>query len=78
MQQTPRNQTKSRCVNANKGQNISVTAQLPYFKKKNNLTTTQRNNYFQLFDINCRYHFLVKSFNLYALLVSEYNLNFVA
>ena len=30
------------------------------------------NNYFELFDIDCRYHFFVKSFNHYGLLVNRF------
>ena len=40
-------------VNANKAQNIPVTKYLFFFKKKK----INWNNYFELFDINCRYHF---------------------
>ena len=44
-----------------------------------NSTTTHRNNYFKLFDINCRYHWLIlKSLNHYKLLlVNQWNSNFV-
>ena len=38
-----------------------------FFKKKKNSTK----NYFELLDINCRYHFFVKSLNHYELLVNQ-------
>ena len=37
----------------------------PKKKSKNNSTTTHRNNYFKVFDVNCRYYFFVKPLNRY-------------
>ena len=65
----PRQHRKSKSVNSNKVQNISVTIfHIFFFSKKNNNsstiqkkesnnpTTTHRNSYFKLFDINFRYY----------------------